>query len=75
MGSLREAVIIVLVASFMSLGLRAGAVVALCIPLVLAGTFCFMNMLGIDLHKVSLMVKWIDKKTFKAKTLIVNKNK
>lgn len=53
-GSLREAVIIVLVASFMSLGLRAGAVVALCIPLVLAGTFCFMNMLGIDLHKVSL---------------------
>ena len=53
-GSLREAVIIVLIASFMSLGLRAGMVVALCIPLVLAGTFCFMNMLGIDLHKVSL---------------------
>ena len=26
-------------------------------------------------NKVSLMVKWIDKKTFKAKTLIVNKNK
>jgi hypothetical protein len=24
---------------------------------------------------VSLMVKWIDRKTFKAKTLIVNKNK
>ena len=53
-GSLREAVIIVLIASFMSLGLRAGTVVALCIPLVLAGTFCFMYMLGIDLHKVSL---------------------
>ena len=53
-GSLREAVIIVLIASFMSLGLRTGTVVALCIPLVLAGTFCFMNILGIDLHKVSL---------------------
>ncbi|MBO4852093.1 MAG: efflux RND transporter permease subunit [Schwartzia sp.] len=53
-GSLREAVIIVLIASFMSLGLRAGTVVALCIPLVLAGTFCFMYILGIDLHKVSL---------------------
>ncbi len=53
-GSLREAVIIVLIASFMSLGLRTGMVVALCIPLVLAGTFCFMNVLGIDLHKVSL---------------------
>ena len=53
-GSLREAVIIVLIASFMSLGLRTGMVVALCIPLVLAGTFCFMYMLGIDLHKVSL---------------------
>jgi hypothetical protein len=26
-------------------------------------------------NKVSLMVKWIDRKTFKAKTLIVNKNK
>ena len=53
-GSLREAVIIVLIASFMSLGLRAGTVVALCIPLVLVGTFCFMNILSIDLHKISL---------------------
>lgn len=53
-GSLREAVIIVLIASFMSLGLRTGMVVALCIPLVLAGTFCLMYILGIDLHKVSL---------------------
>ena len=52
--SLREAVIIVLIASFMSLGLRTGMVVALCIPLVLAGTFCLMFMMNIDLHKVSL---------------------
>lgn len=53
-GTLREAVVIVLLVSFFSLGLRAGAVVAGCIPLVLAGTFCFMYLLGIDLHKVSL---------------------
>lgn len=53
-GSLREAVVIVLVVTLMSLGIHTGMVVALCIPLVLAGTFCFMFMLGIDLHKVSL---------------------
>ena len=52
--SLREAVIIVLVISFLSLGLRTGLVVACCIPLVLAGTFLAMYVLGIDLHKVSL---------------------
>ena len=40
--------------SFASLGVRTGMVVAVCIPLVLAGTFCFMFALGIDLHKVSL---------------------
>ena len=34
----------------------------------------YWNALNKD-NKVSLMVKWIDKKTFKAKTLIVNKNK
>ena len=48
------AVVIVLAVSFASLGLRTGLVVAICIPLVLAGTFCFMYALGIDLHKVSL---------------------
>ena len=48
------AVVIVLAVSFASLGLRTGLVVAGCIPLVLAGTFCFMYALGIDLHKVSL---------------------
>lgn len=48
------AVVIVLVVSFASLGIRTGMVVAGCIPLVLAGTFCFMSAAGIDLHKVSL---------------------
>ena len=48
------AIVIVLGVSFASLGLRTGLVVAGCIPLVLAGTFCFMYILGIDLHKVSL---------------------
>ncbi|MBQ4494672.1 MAG: efflux RND transporter permease subunit, partial [Selenomonadaceae bacterium] len=48
------AIVIVLAVSFASLGFRTGLVVAGCIPLVLAGTFCFMYALGIDLHKVSL---------------------
>ncbi|MBR6711665.1 MAG: efflux RND transporter permease subunit [Selenomonadaceae bacterium] len=48
------AIVIVLAVSFASLGLRTGLVVAGCIPLVLAGTFCVMYALGIDLHKVSL---------------------
>jgi multidrug efflux pump len=52
--SLREAIIIVLIVSFFSLGFRSGMVVALCIPLVIAGIFVGMNMFGIDLHKVSL---------------------
>ena len=52
--SLLEAVLIVLIVSFVSLGLRSGIVVALCIPLVLAGVFACMKIGGIDLHKVSL---------------------
>ena len=48
------AIIIVLAVSFLSLGFRTGLVVAGCIPLVLAGTFVGMYILGIDLHKVSL---------------------
>ncbi|MGP1585493.1 MAG: efflux RND transporter permease subunit [Schwartzia sp. (in: firmicutes)] len=52
--ALREAVVIVLAVSFLSLGVRTGLVVAGCIPLVLAGVFCAMYLLGIDLHKVSL---------------------
>ena len=53
-GTLREAIIIVLVVSFLSLGIRTGMVVAFCIPLVLTGVFCVMEVAGIDLHKVSL---------------------
>ncbi|MDM7322378.1 MAG: efflux RND transporter permease subunit, partial [Gammaproteobacteria bacterium] len=49
-----EAVVIVLAVSFLSLGLRAGLVVALSIPLVLAGTFFLMHLFGIGLHKISL---------------------
>lgn len=51
---LAEAVIIVLVVSFFSLGLRTGLVVALSIPLVLAMTFTLMNQFDIGLHKISL---------------------
>lgn len=52
--TLAEAVAIVLIVSFASLGLRSGFVVALCIPLVIAGTFIAMDLWGIALHKVSL---------------------
>jgi multidrug efflux pump subunit AcrB len=52
--SLREAILIVLAVSFFSLGWRSGLVVALCIPLVLVGTFLGMYIGGINLHKVSL---------------------
>ena len=52
--ALAEAVAIVLVVSFVSLGLRTGMVVALSIPLVLAMTFAGMKYFGIDLHKISL---------------------
>lgn len=52
--ALFEAVAIVLIVSFVSLGLRAGMVVALSIPLVLAITFLAMSYLGISLQRVSL---------------------
>lgn len=52
--SLIEAIIIVLAVSFLSLGFRTGIVVALCIPLVLAGVFVCMDLLSVDLQKVSL---------------------
>jgi multidrug efflux pump len=52
--TLGEAVLIVLLVSFFSLGLRTGLVVALSIPLVLALTFAAMKLFGIDLHKISL---------------------
>jgi multidrug efflux pump len=51
---LAEAVAIVLLVSFLSLGLRTGTVVALSIPLVLAMTFATMHWFGIGLHKISL---------------------
>ena len=54
MSSLAEAVVIVLAVSFLSLGLRTGAVVALSIPLVLAITFLLMDVFGIDLQRISL---------------------
>ncbi|PMZ94363.1 MULTISPECIES: efflux RND transporter permease subunit [unclassified Pseudomonas] len=49
-----EALAIVLLVSFFSLGLRTGLVVALAIPLVLAMTFAAMHYFGIGLHKISL---------------------
>src|SRR5215813_13364770 len=52
--SLAEAIGIVLVVSFLTLGWRAGFVVALTLPLVLAATFFVMQAMGIDLHRISL---------------------
>ncbi|WP_374479958.1 efflux RND transporter permease subunit [Zoogloea sp.] len=52
--SLNEAVIIVLVVCFFSLGLRTGLVVALSIPLVLGVTFFGMRLFDVGLHKISL---------------------
>ena len=53
MRALGEAVAIVLVVSFLSLGFRTGLVVALTIPLVLFATFLAMYWFGIDLQRVS----------------------
>lgn len=52
--ALFEAVIIVLAVSFISLGVRAGFVVSLSIPLVLAITFLTMQYMDISLQRVSL---------------------
>ena len=52
--ALVEAVLIVVAVSLLSLGLRAGFVVALTIPLVMAVTFSIMDALGIQLQKISL---------------------
>jgi multidrug efflux pump len=54
MTSLWQAIIIILVCSFLSLGGRPGAVVALAIPLTLAVVFAVMNVANIDLHRISL---------------------
>jgi multidrug efflux pump subunit AcrB len=52
--SLWQAIVIILGVSFLSLGVRAGAVVALAIPLVLTTVFALMNILDIDLQRISL---------------------
>lgn len=52
--ALFEAVVIVLVVSFISLGIRAGLVVACSIPLVLAMVFVFMEYSGITMQRISL---------------------
>ena len=54
MEALWEAIAIVLGVSLVTLGLRAGAVVALSIPLVLAAVFVGMTLFGIDLQRISL---------------------
>jgi multidrug efflux pump subunit AcrB len=52
--SLWQAIIIILICSFVSLGVRPGAVVALAIPLTLAIVFAIMDLTGIDLQRISL---------------------
>ena len=52
--ALIEAVVIVLAVSFISLGVRAGLVVSLSIPLVLAITFVIMHAWGFTLQRISL---------------------
>jgi multidrug efflux pump subunit AcrB len=52
--SLFQAIAIILVISFLTLGFRPGAVVAVAIPLTLATTFLVMQTMSIDLHRVSL---------------------
>ena len=52
--SLWQAIIIILACSFVSLGVRPGAVVALAIPLTLAIVFAVMQLTGIDLQRISL---------------------
>ena len=54
MKALWEAIAIVLGVSLISLGLRAGAVIAISIPLVLAMVFGSMAVFGIDLQRISL---------------------
>ena len=54
MEALWEAIAIVLVISFLSLGVRAGLVVACSIPLVLACVFVMMEMWGVDFQRISL---------------------
>ena len=52
--ALMEALVIVMAVSLLSLGLRSGFVLALCVPVVICASFLFMKWKGIDLHVVSL---------------------
>jgi multidrug efflux pump subunit AcrB len=52
--SLWQAILIIIVCSFLSLGVRPGAVVAAAIPLTLAVVFPLMMLAGIDLQRISL---------------------
>ena len=52
--ALVEAIAIVLAVCFVSLGVRAGLVVTMTIPLVLAITFVFLAMIGVTLQRISL---------------------
>jgi multidrug efflux pump subunit AcrB len=52
--SLWQAIVIIMAVSFVSLGIRAGTVVALSIPLTLALEFPIMQIAGIDLQRISL---------------------
>jgi len=52
--SLWQAVLIIVAVSFLALGVRPGAVVALSIPLTLAIVFPVMSLAGIDLQRISL---------------------
>lgn len=49
-----EALAAVLLVSFLSLGFRTGSVVALTVPLVLAGTLLCMLVFGMEIHRISL---------------------
>jgi multidrug efflux pump subunit AcrB len=49
-----EALIIVLIVSFLSLGLRTGIVVALSVPLVLSMSLVIMNSMGMNLDRITL---------------------
>ena len=54
MESLWQAIAIILVVSFLALGVRAGLIVALSIPLTLAAVFAIMQLAGIDMQRISL---------------------
>jgi multidrug efflux pump len=54
MTSLWQSVAIILVASFVSLGVRPGLVVALSIPLTLAAVLAIMDVVDIDMQRISL---------------------